>query len=177
MGRFKPQIGLFTDGSFYPAHGRGAWAAWTKQDGSPGTFHSGVLKEPIKTAREAEMFAIANGVMLASKLAQDRPRLFLQSDSLEALGRILTRMYDHVRDRPAERGRSILPVRAENMESEVRALNTIEGLCRKHFCVVMLRHVKGHSKNTDGRFGVNNRCDELCTEEMQAWIKGKELCA
>ncbi len=90
MSDRKPCVTVFTDASFYHETGRAGWGVVAIRDGRYEEA-SGAFKTPCVSATDAELKAIANGLVCLKELGmlQDKPIVVLQSDSAEALAWLL----------------------------------------------------------------------------------------
>ena len=160
---------IMTDASLCGQTGAAGWAAWVKSDTSTvSRTWSGALKVTPNSSAEAELFAIANGLLMAAKSGalDGVAEVMLQSDATNALGWIVrlvpsAAISAHANSAPV----SIPGVKpTPNVEAAIAVICKVsDRLGLKLTC----RHVRGHTFG-DGRQWVNRKCDELAKAAMRA---------
>lgn len=148
-------VTINTDASFCPNTKAGGYAFWIKSDYFKITG-ANFFKDLIIGSDDAELKCIANALHTLSKYnltAKELEYLYINTDSTSAIGQI--------EKRSTELGRKIGEMIDEIM--------TQSGTIIRY----QLRHVKGHSRNTNSRSMVNKWCDKQAGIFMR--IKRKEL--
>ena len=137
---------VITDASFCPKTKAAGWAAWVRVDGiSEPIKRYGAFKEPVTSARDAEMLAAINGVFIAAKVGA--MQVLVQTDCLAVV-----HMFEGVTVQQA----------IKDAFTRAQAKAGILGL------KVSAKHVKGHSNDPAPRSWVNRWCDEQAGKEMRA---------
>lgn len=138
---------VITDASFCPKTKAAGWAAWVRVDGiSEPIKRYGAFKEPVASARDAEMLAAINGVFIAAKVGATQ--VLVQTDCLAVV-----HMFEGVTVQQA----------IKDAFTRAQAKAGILGL------KVSAKHVKGHSSDPASRSWVNRWCDEQAGKEMRAY--------
>lgn len=154
MGRVKG-ITINTDASFCPNTKAGGYAFWIKSDYFKITG-ANFFKDLIISSDDAELKCIANALHTLLKhdlKAKEFEYLYINTDSTSAIGQI-------------ERKSTELGKIVSELMDKVKKKS--ESIIRYE-----LRHVKGHSRNTNSRSIVNRWCDEQAGIYMR--IKRKEI--
>lgn len=169
-------VTIFTDASFDHRTLDGGWASWIKSVG-PGIFDSGHLKE-CPTSMEAELRALAMGLhqAVARGILRTRGAAILQSDSIGALGIILGRVEGTRHSRSGGNDATVIPaaLRPNKSVRASTALQHIQALVRTHQLRLIVRHVRGHQQDDNGRSGINREVDRLARKaarEFRARMK------
>lgn len=138
---------VITDASFCPKTKAAGWAAWVRVDGiSEPIKRYGAFKEPVASARDAEMLAAINGVFIAAKVGATQ--VLVQTDCLSVV-----HMFEGVTVQKS----------IKDAFTRAQAKAGILGL------KVSAKHVKGHSNDPASRSWVNRWCDEQAGKKMRAY--------
>lgn len=70
-------VTIYTDASVDPAKKTGGWACWIKYAPGETSLHSGAFREDVACPTEAELMAIANGLVSAKRLLAGRRELYV----------------------------------------------------------------------------------------------------
>lgn len=160
---------LFADASYCSKSQAGGWGAWFKADGmKEGGLIGGTFKTPMTNSAEAELAALANAMtrLCNEGLLAPVSELMIQSDCMRALQLIALLLPGVVR-RAHKNGLHVHDGIMTPSPTEKAALNRI-GLIRGEANVLLVvRHVKGHSRG-GGRSWVNRQCDAIARRHMEA---------
>ncbi len=150
-------VTMFTDASYKAEDKLASWAAWAKINGQTYRY-SGLLKNSIDHADEAELSAIANGLakLRGQKLLQRHDIIIIQSDSKTAL--------------------TALSKRQGRTEYNRQVIKFIDQLYTDLHLRFSLRHVKAHKGSMSPRHAVNSWCDRECKRVLrQALLCRKQM--
>lgn len=154
-----PDLTLFADASFYEKQQVGGWAAWVPSQ----PLQGGPLPYA-RSATEAEILALAFGARAFVK--PEHKCLILQSDSMNALGQILTIHPNAWAAKPKQGSPRVQPNSPKYTEALDYFLNT---LGKRD--VIYLRHVRGHQNGVHGRSKVNEACDTLAKKHARSLLQ------
>lgn len=137
---------VITDASFCPQTKAAGWAAWVRIDnqGEP-ICRYGSFKQPVSSARDAEMLAAINGVFIAMK--EGATQVLVQTDCLAVV-----HMFQGVTVQKSIR----------NAFACAMSKAGIAGIR------VSAKHVRGHTNDPASRSWVNRWCDEHAGKQMRA---------
>lgn len=164
-------VTIFADASCAPDGGPAGWGCWIKDDAlEHSIIRGGAFKLPVESVVHAELAALANAVFIWSRIVQDtRAIVMLQSDCLNALACIRKELKaidtpgkGNIKSHPVPIRRTPVPKGCKQPIGMLRSIND---------AVYIVRHVKGHTKRTEGRYWVNRRCDQLAKEGRQKALK------
>lgn len=148
-------ITIYTDASVCPETQGGGWACWIKA--APGETHlaSGIFKTPVKSSTEAELRAIANGLVVANKVFDTKDKtIVVVTDSQESI--------DFINGKIAGGGKkAVNPQIAQQIKELIPANSELR-----------VNKVKAHSNKDGKRSFVNNLVDRAARAEMR---KGRKI--
>lgn len=142
-------ITIIADASYCPETGKAGYGFWiASQRGKRGG--DGILQGDIANNIAAEMMALLNALHVGIKagLIQQGDKVLLQTDCQPAID-----AFNKVRVNITKQEKDLVSWFREFIDSN--------GL---H---IRLKHVKGHTKNDDARFVVNNICDRKARKNMR----------
>lgn len=150
---------LFADASFCAKTGAVGWGSWAIRDEwDRGRFRGGPLTptRPVHNSNAAEVAGIGMSLWQHSQLGdlQGLTSILIQCDNVAALGYIYTAAPRAIRS-------GKLPISKANWRTDAFVGDVVKTIVDLLAGVpqINLRHVKGHTKNDDGRSWVNRRCD------------------
>lgn len=161
---------LFVDASFCPDTGAGGWGSWAaRDDWNKGRLQGGPLrtKSPLLSSNAAEIAGIGLALWQHAKQGDLDvvTSISIQCDNTAALGFIKSKI-KHARIQRQKGSRAHIkpdqPIRNDPLIKDV--LSTVVKLLEGK--QVSLKHVKGHSRGTDGRTWVNHSCDAEARKYM-----------
>ncbi len=159
----------FSDAAFCAQTQSCGWGGWAICDlwGSR-RFYGGIVTSHLLNANEAELAAMA---ALLTRLSQNSElhgirRIVLQSDSIAALSALYSVDKAAIWSGSGHHKDVAQPQRRITMSPfERRTAKDIRSVVEDR--VLVLRHVKGHSKIDTGRKWVNAQCDAEARRQMQ----------
>jgi ribonuclease HI len=162
----KPNVTIFADASVDARTGAAGWGAWIKADGIDSISHLGSLREAITDVSRAELYAIANALVVARACKVLSGHVLVESDCAHALAMLL-KAFPGAIDNPAAGGLRVGP-RRRGIPSEAKpAIKIIRAIVAENRITLAVRHVRGHRPG-DGRNWVNRACDKIARRHMRA---------
>lgn len=144
-------VTVFSDASYCPDTSAGGWGAWCKSE--RGTIcDGGILKMTANSSGMAELMAAVNAVKISlnKKIALPGDHILLQSDCQQV-------------------GTSLIQYSRDNLYDQGLLIRDIfDEICQRYDIKVVYRHVKGHTRGHKPRLWVNNFCDDLARQSMEA---------
>lgn len=148
-------ITIYTDASHCQTTFAAGWACWIKADGRPGVLKSGAFRERIVNSNQAEMGAVANGIVVARHVALPQPGDFL----------IIVTDCEHVQ--------AVLNgARRMLTKTERRMLDFIRRMVADLGCTLRANKVKAHDASDGARSWVNGLVDSSARHRMRLARKG-----
>jgi ribonuclease HI len=143
-------VTLTTDASYHSQHKVGAYAFWITSDLGR-VKASGILKQPVRSACEAEMQCILNALHVMKKAIAGRvEKVIVNTDSLNSI-----RVFENDKEN----------IKKYNLNWARRYRTFL--LCLD--VPIEFRHVKAHKTTKDARSWVNNWCDTAAKKHL--WEK------
>ena len=152
-------ITITTDAAWHSKHRIGAYAFWITCD--QGRFmHSGVLKEKVRSADEAEMQCIVNAVYCIRKVVGNVKvtKVVINTDSMNSI---------HVFTCDTKSIDQYGLHWAKGLRQKLRGMLKKRGFSKEIF---EFRHIKAHTDTKSRRSWVNDWCDKKAKESMWAFI-------
>ena len=137
-------VTINTDAGYLPYRNLGAYAYWIKGE-NIFLKGSGLFKENLRSAREAEVKAIVNALHVLGKEEIKIVKLIINRDNIKATADV-SGDYLH-----------------RLLHKAIEALKSLRGT---PYFSYEFRHVPAHQKSTDKKRFVNNWCDEQCTAQL-----------
>lgn len=159
---------VFVDASHCSTTRASGWGAWAKRnDWDRGSLIGGRFADRMPNAGVAELCGIANALTALKKNdAFDQIELInIQSDCLRALQIIFTLVPGVKKSAKADNAAPVLPMQGKITDVEASAAKVIASLVDGF--KVTVKHVKGHSKDKQGRSWVNQQCDRIARGHMK----------
>lgn len=142
-------VTIIADASYCPETNKAGYGFWiASQRGKHGG--DGILESDIENNIVAEMMALLNALHVAVRcgLVQQKDSVLLQTDCQPAID--------------AFKGR-----RVNITAQETELISWYNEFILANKLHMRLKHVKGHTKNEDARFVVNNICDRKARRNMR----------
>lgn len=142
-------VTIIADASYCPETGKAGYGFWiASQRGKHGG--DGILESHVGNNIAAEMMALLNALHVAVRrgLVQQKDSVLLQTDCQPAIDAFKAR-------------------RVNITAQETELVSWYKEFIASNELHMRLKHVKGHTKNEDARFVVNNICDRKARRNMR----------
>ena len=146
-------ITIFSDASYCPDTGVGAWAAWAKYDGNR-MREAGKFRTLAINSTHAEMMAIVNALHTAMQHFQPHgATVLIQTDSIDAISRLS--------------GYTSKKGKKETSFAVQPAVDQFREIVAKYKISICMKHVRAHVRDMTPREAVNDWCDRTAKALMR----------